>query len=99
MLPVLKTLMSAAWARGKGPKQIVKARSVAPAKAILIAFPQSLVWNSPGAEITRADEGGKVLRTSHSTQDAVMFGRHGPSGATEATVRKTTTWDPFKGSA
>jgi hypothetical protein len=48
MLPVLKTLTSTAWARGKGPKQIVKARSVAPAKAILVAFPQSLVWNSPG---------------------------------------------------
>src|ERR1700755_2467626 len=47
MLPVLKTLMSTAWARGKGPKQTVKARSVAPAKAILIAFPQCLVGSDP----------------------------------------------------
>jgi hypothetical protein len=48
MLPVLKTLMSTAWARGKGPKQIVKVRKVAPARAILIARPQRLVWNSHG---------------------------------------------------
>jgi hypothetical protein len=63
MLPVLKTLMSAAWARSKGPKQIVKPNSIAPLKAILIAFPQRLVW-SPDAEITRADEGGKVPTTN-----------------------------------
>jgi hypothetical protein len=54
-LPVLKTLMSTAWARGKGPKQIVKARSVAPAKAVLIAFPQILSGRPPDAEITRSD--------------------------------------------
>jgi hypothetical protein len=55
-------LMSAAWACGKGPKQIVKARSVAPAKVVLIAFPQSFSGIPPGAEITRADQGGKVPR-------------------------------------
>jgi hypothetical protein len=50
--------------RGMSPrqrsKQIVKTRSVVPAKAILIAFLTVLSGIPQAAEITRADEDGKV---------------------------------------